>query len=305
MAIFFAEVSHRTIAAHQPGAILDYISRAGRYEGMTDVQARGMQMPAWAEGDPYQFFAMAAAHERVNGRWATMWVLTLPRELTHGQRVELTEAFLAAQLPDKGYYWVMHNHRARDGGEQPHLHILWNERAMDTRHRQQPQDCFRRYNAKYPAQGGWQKDPWWTSPRSLYALRAGWAECANYALERAGSAARIYPGRIPDRQTRRDPEKLAKAATAAQAWWEYRKGQYGPLPGTIRAFAVLSTARTRQESLGYQRRVWQGQTTEGIERQIRLLTARLSTVNREGVGYSRKGFDMDLYEQDQAYHPMR
>lgn len=114
-------------------------------------------LPSWATGDPKLFFDMADQHERANGSTYREHILSLPRELNHQQRVELVNDWLEQEIGEKyAYQAVIHNKTALDGGEQPHLHLMFSERLIDGIERT-PEQFFKRYNAKNPEKGGCKK----------------------------------------------------------------------------------------------------------------------------------------------------
>lgn len=115
-------------------------------------------LPSWATGDPKLFFETADNYERANGTAYREHILALPRELTPHQRVELVGDWIAQEIGEKyAYHAVIHNKTALDGGEQPHLHLMFSERLIDGIERP-PEQFFKRYNAKNPDKGGCKKD---------------------------------------------------------------------------------------------------------------------------------------------------
>ena len=115
-------------------------------------------LPNWATGDPKLFFETADNYERANGTAYREHILSLPRELNHQQRVELVSDWLEQEIGEKyAYHAVIHNKTALDGGEQPHLHLMFSERLQDGIDRPAEQ-FFKRYNSKTPSKGGCKKD---------------------------------------------------------------------------------------------------------------------------------------------------
>ena len=116
-------------------------------------------MPSFCKDRPDQFWEAAELYERKNGRTATSIVLALPKELTQEQRIELTEKIIQ-QFCDKynfPYTAAIHNHKSAIAGEdQPHLHLMFSERALDEFDRTAEQ-FFKRYNDKNPENGGARK----------------------------------------------------------------------------------------------------------------------------------------------------
>ena len=115
--------------------------------------------PPWAANSPSYFWHAADAHERANGHAYREFELALPRELTPEQRADLVRALVAQELGERhAYTFAIHNPiAALDGGEQPHAHVMNSDRERDGIERD-PEQHFRRYNAKVPVRGGCQKE---------------------------------------------------------------------------------------------------------------------------------------------------
>ena len=137
-----------------------YIAKDEYYEKDLDevVYSVSGNLPSWATGDPKLFFTTADEYERANGTAYREHILSLPRELNHQQRVELVGDWIAQEMGEKyAYQAVIHNKIALDGGEQPHLHLMFSERLIDGIERT-PEQFFKRYNSKNPSKGGCKKD---------------------------------------------------------------------------------------------------------------------------------------------------
>lgn len=169
-----------------------YILREGKYALKEDVVAIGsMNMPAWAAHDPQIFWQASDNHERERGSTYREFELALPRELTPAQRIALVEDFIGSSLGGRHVVqWAIHCPRAAlDGGEQPHAHIMYSERRLDYIKRD-PDQFFKRWNAKLPDRGGCQKDGGGTEER-LLATRKLWADLQNAYLENHGHDVRV------------------------------------------------------------------------------------------------------------------
>jgi hypothetical protein len=182
-------------AKGKAGPHASYISREGKYEKSQSVEklehVESGNMPSWAEKDPTQLWHAADQHERANGATYREIEVALPREMTPEQRVELVRDMVGQELGDKhAYTWAIHNPMASlEGGEQPHAHIMYSERTIDGIDRD-PEQYFKRYNAKNPEKGGCRKDSAGTEER-LLATRERWAKVQNLHLERHGLDARV------------------------------------------------------------------------------------------------------------------
>ena len=182
-----------------------YIAREAQYarrlhhgEGL-EAKETG-NLPAWANTEPNRFWQAADTHERANGTTYREMEIALPRELTPAQRLALVRGFVAQELGGRhAYQWAIHNPKAADGHEQPHVHLMFSERRVDGIDRD-PEHYFRRHNPKAPEKGGAKKGygPYGGGYLSaaervahLKGLRQRWEIACNAALERAGRPERI------------------------------------------------------------------------------------------------------------------
>jgi hypothetical protein len=84
----------------------------------------------------------------MNGRVYTELEISLPRELTQEQREELVSQFVEKTLGKNfTYSYAIHNPLARDGEQNPHVHLMFSERKLDGIDRDEAQH-FKRYNSK-------------------------------------------------------------------------------------------------------------------------------------------------------------
>jgi len=187
------------------GPHASYIFREGHYardETLERLDAtESGNMPAWAENDPVAFWRAADAHERVNGTTYREMEIAIPRELSIEDRTALVQAFVAQEIGDRhAYQWAIHTPvMSSDGGEQPHVHLMFSERQVDGIERG-PDEYFKRANSKAPERGGAKKG---YGPRAgerlsreeraehLKELRGRWGGMANDHLARAGREERI------------------------------------------------------------------------------------------------------------------
>lgn len=188
-----------------------YITRDGKYSGREryeDLESTGHgNMPAWAAHNPAHLWSAADEHERKNGATYREIEVALPRELNPEQRRELVEDFIQRELGDRhAYQWAIHTTKAAlEGGEQPHAHIMYSERTLDGIDRD-PEQFFKRYNAKNPARGGCRKDSAGTEER-LLATRERWAGIQNEHLARHGHAVTVDHRSLADQGIDRAPER--------------------------------------------------------------------------------------------------
>ena len=190
-----------------------YIFREGRYardETLERLDAtEAGNMPAWAQSDPVAFWRAADDYERVNGTTYREMEIAIPRELSIEDRTDLVRAFVRQEIGNAhAYQWAIHTPvMSSDGGEQPHVHLMFSERQVDGIERG-PDEYFKRANSKTPERGGAKKG---YGPRAgerlsreeraehLKELRGRWEEMANNHLARAGREERIDMRSYADR----------------------------------------------------------------------------------------------------------
>lgn len=184
-----------------------YLTRESHPDTHDLVAAGAAQLPSWAQ-DATHFFTLADRYERQGGIVARTYEIALPRELTPGHRQELADDIRAAFFAQHPHAWAIHNPVARDGGEQPHVHLMVSERLVDGVARA-PQQFFRRAapQGTDPATGGARKELHWNTPTVLVKLRLEIATLTNAALERAGHAVAVSAETLHARGFARAPEQ--------------------------------------------------------------------------------------------------
>ena len=198
-----------------------YIVREGQYakrleRGEKLEATEAGNMPAWAKAQPQQFWRAADVFERVNGTTYREMEIALPRELDPTQRAELVRAFVRQEIGEHhAYQWAIHTPNAADGGEQPHVHLMFSERQCDGIDRD-PDQYFKRYNAKAPEKGGARKGYGPSAGKTLTAaeraaelkaLRERWQVLCNEHLEMAGHGQRIDMRSYAERGIKLAPER--------------------------------------------------------------------------------------------------
>jgi hypothetical protein len=184
-------------------------------EGREDlVYTNTRNLPGWAQGDACRYFQEAerserapGAEERYRGRAFEEWKILLPNMLGHGANMalmrDLLEVIAGDLLPCT---YAFHDPTSLSGTtQQPHLHLLLSARQTDE-HARSPQQHFRRYNARSPAQGGARKDPAFRHKGAVKAWRVTISDVLNVHLERAGVPDRVHPGSLNERGIDRKPE---------------------------------------------------------------------------------------------------
>jgi hypothetical protein len=196
----------------------------GKYSAMGDARCEKLEatasgnMPRWAQHDPVLFWRASDQYERANGTTYRELEIALPRELSPEGREALVRDWVAQELGDRyAYQWAIHVPLASDGGEQPHVHLMFSERQVDGIERD-PEQYFKRYNPKNPERGGCRKGffevdaaPTLSARKAsrielLIAQRGRWEVMCNAALERAGHSERIDMRSHAKRGTGMEPE---------------------------------------------------------------------------------------------------
>ncbi|MHB1280029.1 MAG: MobA/MobL family protein [Acidithiobacillus sp.] len=201
------------------GRHADYIQRQGsylNYRGGEDlVHVEAANIPKWAAHDPSEFFRQADLQERKNGSAYREFEVAIPKELSLEQRIDFIRDFVRLEIGEKHpIIWAIHNPSAAiAGGEQPHAHIMFSERTLDGTERD-PEQFFKRFNAKAPETGGCQKSNALSGGlksderrSALVGLRARFANLQNEHLEKYGHDVRVSHLSLAAQGIERAPEK--------------------------------------------------------------------------------------------------
>jgi len=219
--VAIGRLSMKVGKAGKAGPHAAYIAREGQYANRLERGERleateAGNMPAWAQSNPLAFWQAADAYERKNGTTYREMEIALPRELDAEQRAALVREFVRQEIGDRhAYQWAIHTPTAADGQEQPHVHLMFSERQRDGIERD-PDQYFRRYNAKAPEKGGARKGYGPSAGQTLTKaeraaelkeLRGRWEAMCNAHLERAGVEQRIDMRSHAERGTGLEPER--------------------------------------------------------------------------------------------------
>ena len=133
--------------------------------------------PVWMADRERLWNAVEASEKRKDARLARETQLALPRELDREAQVGLVRGFVAEQMVARGMVadFAVHDVRARDGGRQPHAHVMTTTRAIDP--------------TRPLGFGG--KVRAWDDRAVLLEWREAWAGHVNAALERARTPERV------------------------------------------------------------------------------------------------------------------
>lgn len=312
--------------AGKAGPHAAYIAREGQYANRLErgeklEATEAGNMPAWAQSNPLAFWQAADAYERKNGTTYREMEIALPRELSAAQRIELVREFVRQEIGDRhAYQWALHVPTAADGGEQPHFHLMFSERQVDGIDRD-PEQYFKRYNAKAPEKGGARKGYGPSAGQTLTKaeraaelkeLRGRWEAMCNAHLERAGVEQRIDMRSHAERGTGLEPERKqlpsawrgegraqviefrAARAEVAQAAAELRRA----VPDTGAEIIHLEAERQRREQA--QREVRERAEREKAQQERQRLERMSSRELAQEIARLRPPRVIDLVERDRA-----
>ena len=189
--------SGTSITDERTGIVHDYARRTG-------VVASEVLLPEGAAEEFHDRDVLWNAAERSERRKdscvAREIVAGLPRELDRETNWELARSFAQRVLVEGEGIAVdvaLHNGTARDGGEQPHVHLLLSTRVIT------PEGFAKKKHI------GLDKDT------TLRAWRSAWEEHVNAYLDESGSDARIDLRSLKDQGIDRKPEPKIGAEACA------------------------------------------------------------------------------------------
>lgn len=152
--------------------------------------------PAWAS-DRHRLWTKVEEREDESNRKETAQlfrgtVIALPRELSPEQRVALVCAYVRDQFVSLGMVADIniHNPPAKDGGEQPHAHVMLTMRDLTSTGFGLKRRDWNDVDFGKQADGGRHRAKA-AKDGFLHQRRASWADYVNAALEDAGVASRI------------------------------------------------------------------------------------------------------------------
>jgi ATP-dependent exoDNAse (exonuclease V) alpha subunit len=196
--------------------------------------------PAWVFDRQTLWNTVERSEKRRDAQLAREVEITLPRELSKDQLVELVRSFVRDQFVSKGMVADIGIHRpdASDGKEQPHAHVMltlreldastetgfsqnknrdWNERediakaAAEARKRYNNTGLLEDKLALEAAE----------AQRNVNVWRAGWADYANRTLKEIGSRARIDHRTLEAQGIFRAPQPNIGLARHVEKAYEY------------------------------------------------------------------------------------
>ncbi|MGH6871253.1 MAG: MobQ family relaxase [Rhizomicrobium sp.] len=227
----------------------------------------GPSVPEWVFDRQTLWNMVERSEKRVDAQLAREVEITLPRELTKDQLVELVRSFVRDEFVSKGMVADIGIHRpsASDGEEQPHAHVMltmrrldpasetgfsptkerdWNEREDIARAVAEARKRFN--NTGLDADKAALEAA--EARRNVNVWRAEWAAHANRSLKEVGSWARIDHRTLEAQGIFRTPQPnigLARHVEKAYAYLKDRVTQW---------VAVKKRSLIYQEIEQYQRR---------------------------------------------------
>jgi len=169
------------------GRTFDY----GRKQGIIHTEILvPKDAPVWASDRAQLWNTVELTEKRKDAQLAREIELSLPREVSHEQRVELVRSFVKEQFVNRGMIadMAIHCPKASDGKDQPHAHIMLTLRPL-----------------KLDGSGFGNKERAWNDHSLLEHWREQWATAVNQALADADSAARIDHRTLKAQGIPRDP----------------------------------------------------------------------------------------------------
>jgi len=236
-------------AAYRSGEVLRDFSQGKTFEfDKPDVIHKEIMAPDqnpvadWVLDREALWNMVERAEKRADAQLAREIEITLPRELTKEQHIELVRSFVRDQFVSKGMVAdiAIHNPSASDGEEQPHAHVLltlrrldpisstgfsrlkerdWNEREDVARSVAQAR---KRFNDTGLPEDKTALDAA-EAQRNVNKWRAGWSEYANRSLEAVGSAARIDHRTLEAQGIKRPPQPHIGLARHIEKAYSYLK----------------------------------------------------------------------------------
>ena len=240
--------SGERIRDERTGQVFDHSHR-------TDVMHKEIVLPSklaaadmsWARDRAALWNAAELDESRKNARLAREYVVALPHELTHGQRLGLVRKF-SQDLADRHGFAVdfaIHAPRPHNDPRNFHAHLLTTTREV------LPTGLGAKTNLDISSLKR-QELGLDSNLKELYAVREQWATLANEALQRANLEVRIDHRSFKAQGIDREPRPRIPTG----AWHSERQGQKSDIAERIRAAyrarvqARLERAVARVSSMG-------------------------------------------------------
>lgn len=165
--------------------------RVLRYTAKEDLVFTDILLPAdapeWMKSHKSLIAGLEAAEGRKDSRTAMSLTLSIPREIPQNEWQKFSRDFIHQEITAKGFVAVVaaHNPGAADGREQPHLHVVFSTRALDSTTETGLSVSKSRYLY---------------DPASVRGVRERFAAYTNGVLQRLGSTARVTELSLKDQR---------------------------------------------------------------------------------------------------------
>jgi hypothetical protein len=174
------------IEDERTGELFDYTGKRGVLHSEIMAPAN---TPEWMLDRAALWNAVERVERRRDAQLARDFILSLPHELTHEQRVELVRDFLADEFVAHGMVadFAVHAPDRRSDQRNHHAHVMVTMRELTS-------------------SGFGLKNRDWNRTELLEVWREHWADTVNHHLERHGHEARVDHRSLEDQGIDREPE---------------------------------------------------------------------------------------------------
>ncbi|VWL84953.1 MobA/MobL family protein [Oceanivirga miroungae] len=167
---------------YTPISHLSYINRKEKYSARKDLVSIGEGNLPTEFKNIEHFWESAVKNKRANARIYKEFEISLPKEFSDKENIELTEKFTRMVFKNKFVYnYAIHNPK----GIQPHAHIMFCDRELDGIKRNENM-FFVRHNSKNPMLGGVKKNRFINTNNYLLEIRKLWEDILNEKLLEKG-----------------------------------------------------------------------------------------------------------------------
>jgi hypothetical protein len=255
-------------AAYRAAEVLEDERTGERYDYSRKQGVLGAEImlpeggPSWMQDRSALWNAVEIIEKRKDAQLARDFIISLPHELTHEQRVALTREFVREQFCAKGYVADIAWHAPdKTDGLNWHAHVMTPMRKVEGTGFAAKKERAAGDGLKHPAVV-WKEE--------LMRLREAWAHTANRHLEAAGLDIRIDHRSLETRGIDREPEpKQGPIATQIE-----REGRESLAGAERRAVQARNAERARLK-------VEHAQATAEEARIVDLMTHRMTGSERK------------------------
>lgn len=233
--------------------------------------------PEWATQREVLWNRVEASEKRKDSQLAREVEIALPRELGPKARAQLVRSFVKEEFTSKGMIAdvAIHNPKASDGQENPHVHIMLTMRHLENwefggKNRQWNRDFVDGQKSINDAVGGFANTHGkgngyvGKSTAGLIGLRGRWANYVNDALSDANKKARIDHRSYADQGIDRMPQPKIGAAK----WVQDRIGE---ARDQIRSLALVKQTNAIRHGL---ERIERGESMRDAQRIARAISSK-------------------------------